>query len=62
MTSDRVFSEKTATCEQLQAHLHKNAAEFSVPLQHRVDIAAYAEKIFKNAMTFEAWQDGAQQH
>ena len=51
------FIRNHATPDVLEAHLRECDAGFNPPLSHRVDIAAYAERIHANAERFEAWID-----
>ena len=46
---------KTASREGIVEHLNRCANSFIPPLHTYVDIQKYAEKINKNAITFEAW-------
>jgi len=48
---------KTATEDDILAHLQKCTTNFSPPLNERVNIKEYSQKIFAKAMTFEAWKD-----
>lgn len=50
---------KTATENQILAHLKECNESFLPPLAERVDIAGYSRKIFEKSITFEAWKEGA---
>ena len=52
------YKVKTASEKDLGAHLYACNDNFNQPLSQRVNIEEYAQKIFKNAITFEAWLDG----
>lgn len=51
------FSTSEASSAQIARHLARADAQFNPPLSSRVDLAAYAEKIFQNASRMEAWAD-----
>lgn len=46
---------KTATIKDVFEHLVKCNENFIPPLDQKVDMAAYSQKIAKNSITFEAW-------
>lgn len=46
---------KTATEEEIYQHLTKCNDEFVPPLDSKIAVNEYAGKIFKHAVTFEAW-------
>lgn len=47
---------KTATERDIFLHLDKCSGDFIPPLFERVDICEYAKKIFRQSVTFEAWE------
>lgn len=53
------YREGTASVEQIHAHLAACSARHRPALAPRVDLAEYARKIGRNAVTFEAWSGGA---
>lgn len=55
--ADLRFLESTASAAAVSAHLKACDAAFVPKLSERLDIDAYAEKIVRNAVTFEAWQE-----
>ena len=48
---------KTATKEQIYLHLKQCNNDFIPPLDNKVNINEYAEKLFAQSVTFEAWED-----
>lgn len=48
---------KTATEKDIRLHLKECNDNFLPPLNERVNINEYAEKIFEKAITFEAWKN-----
>ena len=50
-----VFAVNRSTTEIIESHLSAVEHLFHPPLAGRVDIAAYAAKLFDKAMRFEAW-------
>lgn len=46
----------TATAGEIEAHLRECSADFVPPLENRVDLPSYAEKLCAAATTGEAWQ------
>ncbi|WP_182867669.1 GNAT family N-acetyltransferase [Rhodopirellula sp. JC639] len=44
-----------ATSVQILQHLDACSAQFRPPLADRVDLPTYAEKLFDQSVTFEAW-------
>ena len=53
------YRQASATVEELHAHLAACSSRHRPALAQRVDLEEYAHKIFRNAVTFEAWADGA---
>ncbi|MEM0927541.1 MAG: GNAT family N-acetyltransferase, partial [Planctomycetota bacterium] len=49
------FSSNHATEERLIQHLGDCSDDYSTPLHMRVDLPAYAKKLFEKSVTFEAW-------
>ena len=56
MTSLR-YTQGTASVQELRTHLLECNPHFVPPLQDKVDLRDYAQKIFEHAVTFEAWSD-----
>lgn len=54
-TKNIIFKTKTASEGDIRSHLNLCDDFFSPPLSSRINIDQYAEKIVKNAITFEAW-------
>jgi ribosomal protein S18 acetylase RimI-like enzyme len=52
------WSENKATEQELLIHLQECNEDFVPPLDHKVDLADYAGKIFRHAINFEAWDGG----
>lgn len=52
---DVIYKNKYANADIIYAHLHRCRHDFIPSLDTTVNIAAYAKKIVKNAVTFEAW-------
>ena len=50
-----IFKVKEATEEEIFDHLRACNTQFLPALDSRVEIHEYAKKLFKNAVTFEAW-------
>lgn len=53
-----VYRLKSADAAAIRAHLAQCCRSFVPPLDERVELSAYAEKIFARATTFEAWSQG----
>ena len=53
-----VYVQNMATVEGVASHLRQCASSFVPPLDTRVDIDAYADKIVQRAVRFEAWSRG----
>ncbi len=56
--ADLSFRQSTASADAVGAHLWACDAAFVPKLSEGLDIDAYAEKIVRHAITFEAWQEG----
>jgi len=56
-TTNIKYQVKTATEKDILWHLNECNNNFLPPLTDRVDINAYAKKIFEKAVTFEAWNN-----
>lgn len=52
-----IFKIKAAKRQDIYQHLHKVNPLFIPPLENRVDIEKFSDKIFDTAVTFEAWED-----
>lgn len=52
---DLIYKLKQADADAIQVHLNKCKDNFIPSLDKTVDIEVYADKIAKNAFTFEAW-------
>jgi len=52
-----IFKIKAAKRQDIYQHLHKVNQLFIPPLENRVDIEKFSDKIFDTAVTFEAWED-----
>ncbi|MGP1397889.1 MAG: GNAT family N-acetyltransferase [Inquilinaceae bacterium] len=52
------FRQSSASAEEIAAHLRRCDEDFVPRLSGRLDIAAYADKVAGNAVTFEAWSHG----
>lgn len=52
-----IFKIKTAKRQDIYQHLHRVNRLFIPPLENRVDIEKFSDKIFDTAVTFEAWED-----
>ena len=57
-TTGTHYKTKTATENEIFAHLTACSDTFIPPLAHRVNINEYARKIFVKSVTFEAWAAG----
>lgn len=55
--SEILYRINTATPEDIYLHLEECQYNFVPPLNARVDIKEYSEKISAKAVTFEAWDD-----
>jgi ribosomal protein S18 acetylase RimI-like enzyme len=53
------YREKSASAQEIQAHLGACSRNHKPPLDTRVDLAEYALKISRHAVTFEAWANGS---
>jgi ribosomal protein S18 acetylase RimI-like enzyme len=51
------YKTKTATKEDICAHLIECNTNFIPPLDEKVNIQEYSNKIYKRSITFEAWTD-----
>lgn len=49
------FREKTASTDQIYAHLCDCNRSYEPPLNEKVDILEYSNKLFEKSVTFEAW-------
>ena len=49
------FREKTASREEIYAHLCACNRSYKPPLNEKVDILEYSNKLFEKSVTFEAW-------
>lgn len=54
---DIKYKTKTAALKDIFLCLSKSSQLFSVPLDKRVNIRAYTQKLFERSITFEAWID-----
>jgi ribosomal protein S18 acetylase RimI-like enzyme len=52
------YKVKTATQSQIHEHLRACKDSFNPPLDARVVLSEYAEKLFEKSVTFEAWDSG----
>ena len=50
-----IYKTRTASYEEIHRLLEECDTNFIPPLSSRVDLLAYARKIFENAISFEAW-------
>lgn len=55
MTAPLVFARNHATVDEVGWHLQQCAGAFVPPLDRRVDIVVYAEKLVRRAACFEVW-------
>jgi ribosomal protein S18 acetylase RimI-like enzyme len=53
------YTINTATEKQILAHLKRCNDNFSPPLNERVVLHEYSNKIFEKSITFEAWEKGS---
>jgi ribosomal protein S18 acetylase RimI-like enzyme len=51
------YTTKEASEEQIYTHLKECNDGFIPPLDTRVDLHGYANKIYEKSITFEAWED-----
>ncbi len=58
MTNNIVYKLKTANEEDIRFHLNDCSDSFIPPLNSRVNIEEYSNKIAERAVTFEAWSNG----
>lgn len=49
------YKTKTASEQELLSHLSECSKNFNQPLNNRVDLKSYSQKIAQKAITFEAW-------
>lgn len=56
-TNEIEYKIKTAVENDIFAHLQECTDNFSPPLNKRVNIKEYSQKIFDKSMTFEAWKN-----
>lgn len=49
------FRQGSATAAEIESHLKACSADFSPPLESRVDLPTYAAKLRTAATTYEAW-------
>lgn len=49
------YASNQAGLPELLEHLESCASDFTPPLANRVDVAAYAQRIFERSVRFEAW-------
>jgi ribosomal protein S18 acetylase RimI-like enzyme len=49
------FREKTASREEIYAHLCACNRSYKPPLNEKVEILEYSNKLFEKSVTFEAW-------
>jgi ribosomal protein S18 acetylase RimI-like enzyme len=54
-TESLTYAEKTASADDIHAHLLECAADFIPPLTEKVSIPDYSRKLFEKSVTFEAW-------
>ena len=52
------FKIKSANINNIEDHLTECSHLFIPPLDTYIDIKRYSKKLFSNAITFEAWDDG----
>jgi ribosomal protein S18 acetylase RimI-like enzyme len=52
-----IFRKDTAAAADIELHLRECSADFSPPLESRVDLSAYAGKLRTAATTCEAWYE-----
>jgi len=53
--SEIIYTINQCNAGEILIHLEACDKTFSPPLSHRLDISAYAEKLLKFAINFEAW-------
>jgi ribosomal protein S18 acetylase RimI-like enzyme len=51
------YETKTASEEDILAHLRECNASFIPPLEMNVNVQEYSKKVFQHSVTFEAWDD-----
>lgn len=56
-TGHITYLTKTASEQTILLHLSACDASFVPPLSTRVNLAEYSKKLFRHAVTFEAWSD-----
>ena len=52
-----IYRIQTATLEDIYSHLYSCDNGYQPPLSSRVDLSQYSEKLFKRALSFEAWDE-----
>jgi len=57
MNKEIIYTTAKASSGQIEEHLQVCNKAFIPPLSEKVNIGAYAQKIFANAITFEAWKE-----
>ena len=55
MNQPVAYTTARATTAQILEHLRACSDQFCPPLDERVDLPTYAQKLFKHAINFEAW-------
>jgi ribosomal protein S18 acetylase RimI-like enzyme len=50
-----VYKIKTASTAEILQHLKNCSSNFSPPLDERVDVDVYSQKLHEKSITFEAW-------
>ncbi len=58
-STDLTFEVDTASANDIEAHLSRCDRSFQPCLSSRVCLKAYAEKIRRHGVTFEAWANGS---
>jgi ribosomal protein S18 acetylase RimI-like enzyme len=53
-----IYKINSATVDEILAHLIDCEGNFTPPLNQKVEISLYANKIFNKSVTFEAWSNG----
>ena len=53
--SDWISRLKTASADQIAAHLDQCSDQFEPALKNRIDLSEYSRKLFERSVTFEAW-------
>ena len=52
------FERNRSTATDVLTHLQEVSANFRPPLDQRIDLSAYASKMYEKAERFEAWEAG----